>query len=597
MRFLRCLFIFAAFLLPGVSFALDHVVLQLKWRHQFQFAGYYAAIAQGYYRDAGLEVELREAVPGKDPLEEVVDGHAQYGVGTSNVILARAEGKPVVVLAVIYQHSPFVLMASKESGIKDIQDLADKPIMMEPDAAELIAYFDNEGVKSSRLHLIPHSFDVHDLINGKAAAMSAYSTDEPFHMKAAGAEYEVFTPRAGGIDFYGDNLFTTEGEIAAHPDRVRAFLKASLQGWVYAMSHRDEMVDLIERDYNRGKTPEQLRFEADETAKLVHPELIELGYINPGRWHNIAHTYEHLGMLPKDFSLNGFLYDTKPHLDLRWLYWTGGVILAIVLASAGWTLSTWNLNRKLRREITAREQAEARAHAESAAKEHFYAVLAHEVRAPLSGIISALWLYEKTSSPEEKRDFIKTSEDSATNLLSMVDHILEHSKIESGHVEIVPVSVDVVGFLDEIIALFRAVAATKELSLVCEIAPNVPATIITDPVRLRQILSNLLANALKFTKQGEVKLSVTVPNASCIVFQVRDTGAGIAAEKIARIFEPYAQADSTVSGQYGGTGLGLSISSRLAHLLGGDISVASQLGQGSTFSVTLPVAPGSSLPS
>lgn len=312
--------------------ALDKVVLQLKWRHQFQFAGYYAAIAQGYYRDAGLEVELREAQPGHDPLDEVVEGNAQYGVGTSNVILARAEGKPVVVLAVIYQHSPFVLLISEDSGFKDIHDLADQPIMMEPDAAELLAYFQSEGVDPKKLHLLPHSFDVQDLLNKKAAAMSAYSTDEPYHMRSAGEEYLVFTPRASGIDFYGDNLFTTEQEIEKHPERVQAFLKASLKGWEYAMAHREEIIDLILRDYNRGKTREQLRFEAEETAKLVHPELIELGYINPGRWRDIARTYEEVGMLPADFSLKGFLYERALRLDLRWLYWVGGGFLLIAWA-------------------------------------------------------------------------------------------------------------------------------------------------------------------------------------------------------------------------------------------------------------------------
>ena len=134
--------------------ALETVSLQLKWSHAFQFAGYYAALEQGYYREAGLDVRLLEAGPGLDPLESVLSGQAQYGVGTSSLLLARAAGQPVVVLAVVFQHSPLVLVARQDltrPGTQGIHDLVGKRVMIEPQSDELVAYLKQEGINLDRL--------------------------------------------------------------------------------------------------------------------------------------------------------------------------------------------------------------------------------------------------------------------------------------------------------------------------------------------------------------------------------------------------------------------------------------------------------------
>lgn len=586
---LGIVFFLGLFATSGQVRANEKVVLQLKWRHQFQFAGYYAAVAQGYYREAGLDVEIREAVPGEDPLPEVMAGKAQFGVGTSNVILARAHGEPVVVLAVIYQHSPFVLMASADSGVQDIHEMAKRPIEMEPDAAELLAYFESEGVDPKTLQLRPHTFGVENLIAGQVGSMSAYATDEPFYMKQAGRDYLVFTPRAGGIDFYGDNLYTTERELREHPERVRKFVEASLRGWEYAMEHPEEIIDLILRDYSRGKTRAQLEFEAAETAKLVHPELIELGYINPGRWRDIASTYAKLGMMPKDFSLKGFLYERNPGVSYETMLRIGIGTAAVAVVSLIGAAIMWYYNRKLRREVRAREVAEAQAREENQAKTHFYALLAHEVRTPLAGISSALSLYRDLPTTDEKQEMVEISRTSADHLLHMVDEILDHAKLEAGRMAVAPSRVDVAELLHEVTGLFQATARQKGISLESEILPGAPAVVTTDPMRLRQILSNLISNAIKFTPAGRVRVTAGAPTTpgDAIVLSVEDTGPGIPAGQVTRIFEPYTQGDATVARAHGGTGLGLSISRQLAHLLGGDITVESEVGKGSVFRVRI----------
>lgn len=340
--------LFAALLAMAAApaaLALDSVVLQLNWKHQFQFAGYYAAIEMGYYRAAGLEVTLAEAEETRDPVAAVLEGKAQFGVAASELALLRGQGKPVVALATILQHSPLAVLARRASGIDTLHDLVGKRIMLMPHEAELFAYLRQEGVPLDKLIQLPHSFNPEDLIQGRVDAVSGYVTDEPFLLQQAGTQYSRFTPRASGIDFYGDTLFTAEQELKAHPDRARAFREASLRGWQYAMLHPDEIADLILARYAKRHSRPHLLFEAAEMRRLMQPELIEIGHMNPGRWRRIAETYAELGMLPADFSLDGFLYDPSPRRDLGWLYrgLAGGLLLTVIIFRYFW------LSRMLRK--------------------------------------------------------------------------------------------------------------------------------------------------------------------------------------------------------------------------------------------------------
>ena len=329
--------------LPPTAHALDAVTLQLKWSHAFQFAGYYTAKEKGYYSEAGLSVAIQEAHPGDDPLENVLDGKAQYGVGNSSLLLARNAGHPVVVLAAIFQHSPVVLIARSREPAQGIHDMAGKRLMIEPQSDELLAYLKQEGIPLASIVRVQHSFKPQDLIDGKVDAISAYVTNEPYFLDRAGFAYHTYTPRSAGIDFYGDNLFTTEQELRNHPARVKAFREATLRGWQYAMAHPEEIADLILAKYSQQHAREFYLFEAKRMAPLFRTDLIEIGYMNPGRWHHIADTYADLGLLPKNFSLDGFIYNAKSERDLTWLY-LAGLLLAIVSPV---TLYIHRINRRL----------------------------------------------------------------------------------------------------------------------------------------------------------------------------------------------------------------------------------------------------------
>ncbi len=359
---LRCLAtgLLCAVLAPfsATVHALDAVTLQLKWTHAFQFAGYYAARHKGYYREAGLEVRIAEAPPGTDPVRVVLDGEAEFGVGTSALLLQRRAGKPVVALAVIFQHSPYALIARQLGPAQTIHDLVGKRVMLEPQADELLAYLKAEGIPLDLVRQIAHSYDTQDLIGGRTDAIAAYVTHQPYYLDRAGVPYQIYTPRSAGIDFYGDNLFTTEGQLKDHPGRVEAFRAASLRGWQYALDHPEEIVDLILAEYTQRHSREYLLFEARKMQALIRPELIEVGYMYAGRWRHMAETYADIGMLPRDFPLDGFLYDPHPKVDLGWLYRSLAIAVALLAVLGAIAAYVQRNNRRLARSLRQRELAE-----------------------------------------------------------------------------------------------------------------------------------------------------------------------------------------------------------------------------------------------
>jgi len=225
-------------------------------------------------------------------------------------------------------------------------------------------------------------------------------------------------------------------------------------------------------------------------------------------------------------------------------------------------------------------------------KSDFLANMSHELRTPLNSLLILSKLLSDNPDgnlSSEQVKFAQTIASSGNDLLTLINDILDLSKIEAGHIEVRPETVSVQRLVSDLRQLFQPVADERRLAFEIEIAPACPAAFETDRQRLEQILKNLLSNAFKFTEKGGVTLAIK-PAAGGLAFGVRDTGIGIAREQQESIFEAFRQADGTISRRYGGTGLGLSISRELSRLLGGAIGLESQAGQGSTFTVTLPVA-------
>ncbi len=286
----------------------DKLILQLNNKHRFQFAGYYAALHKGYYKDAGLDVTILESNLIDDPMEPVLSGKADYGVGNSDLLLYHNKGYQPVLLAVFFQHSPLALIARDESGINTPSDLIGKKIVLEQNSNEIKAWLNRINIKNSNATIAIDKYDIRKLLDKQIDAMGIYSTFEPFILQKLGVKYKLFSPMDNGIDFYGDNLFTTKHEITAHPARAAAFREASIKGWEYALSHKNEIAELIHRKYAPNIDIEILKQEAEAVAKLIDTNRSELGRYKEGRWRHIADTYAELGLLPQSFKLDGFFH-------------------------------------------------------------------------------------------------------------------------------------------------------------------------------------------------------------------------------------------------------------------------------------------------
>ena len=252
----------------------------------------------------------------------------------------------------------------------------------------------------------------------------------------------------------------------------------------------------------------------------------------------------------------------------------------------------------LYRDITALKDREAAlagakeaAEAANQSKSTFLATMSHEIRTPMNGVLGMMEVLERQGLNEAQRRSVATMRDSAQSLLRIIDDLLDFSKIEAGKIEMEETAFSLSGLIDGSIDTFRPQAVAKGLKLDAAIAAGSNDALIGDPTRVRQILFNLLANAIKFTEKGAVTVrAATAPlgqGATGVTLAVADTGIGLTEEQRARLFQPFAQADSSTTRRFGGTGLGLSIVRRLAELMGGDVKVESNSGAGSTFTVTL----------
>ena len=297
---------------------------------------------------------------------------------------------------------------------------------------------------------------------------------------------------------------------------------------------------------------------------------------------------------------------TAPSLPLLRLYtiaiWVGPLAVLTALAEEGWPILTVTIlyngflhvqGRRAHDEYRsgveregALENASRVAQEASAAKDRFLANMSHEIRTPMNGILGSLALALEGRMDDELRSFLEVARDSATSLQRLLDDLLDLSKVESGHLQVERIGFDLPSLCVSVGNLWRATAEQKGVELLVEVDAGAPRYVLGDPTRLRQVLSNLLGNAAKFTQQGYVRLEVGLA-AGHVTFAVHDTGVGIPIEKQAQIFDAFVQADPGTTRRFGGTGLGLAISRQLVRLMGGDILVESEVARGSCFRFNL----------
>ena len=714
---------------------LESLTVQLKWQPQFQFAGYYAALEYGFFREEGLDVSLLPGGSDIAPLTEVLEGRADYAIEAGELVYYRLQGKPVVALASIFQHSPAMLMTEGTAGLRTPHDLAHKRIGMQVGGqpiVEIAAMFVNEGVALDALALQPNRPGMEALLFGQVDAEYGYMTSEPFFNTQAGHDIHYIQPITYGVDFYGDTLFTSERHLQEHPAQVAALRRAVVRGWQYALENPDDMISVLLKRYPQLNR-EALQFEAVRIHDLVKPDIVKIGHMNSERWRRMADTFIKLGMVNDTSQLDGFLYDPDQKPDYRWLWWIlGGFGMVALLGFIGsgvvawvngrlqekntllqqsvaaqqaserllqdsqrslqnlighlpgmayrchndadWTMEfvsegcealtgyppewliasqrlTWTrlIHPDDRAEVTATvvkasaarhlfqlsyriqhrsgewrwvweqghcvaydaageplileglimditaqvdvqqklQQAKEQADAATRAKSIFLANISHEIRTPLNAVTGLAQLLQQESLQGKQREYAQQLHSSSKLLLGIVEDVMDFSCIEAGEVVLRLVPFNMQGILQSIRHIVQDTIADKGLAFTMDVQDDIPAVLIGDPLRLSQVLNNLLINAVKFTNKGGVSLHVGLQAHMAakvrLQFSVRDTGIGIPANQRESLFEPFVRIDAGEYEAVKGAGLGLSISRHLVELMGGAISVESIPGVGSEF--------------
>jgi len=284
---------------------LQPIILQLRWTHNAQFAGFYAADQNGYYAEEGLQVSFVEGGAEVDLFKGVLEGTAQFGIhGADALLAARAQGKPVQAVAVIYRRSPTVFIALARSGIERPQDLVGQTIQVGSGSGHIVlhAMLGRLGIDLEQVTEVPLTGDLDPLLSGEVQVISGFLMDQPLRIEAAGEKANLIYPDDYGIHFYGDTLWTTDEFADANPDVVGRFLRASLQGWAWA----------VENPIEAGRRVGQYRPEAEldqEAAKmtasipLVNTGEDYIGWMRPELWSGIEAALRQQGVLTSPLDI------------------------------------------------------------------------------------------------------------------------------------------------------------------------------------------------------------------------------------------------------------------------------------------------------
>ena len=574
---------------------LQKVVLQLDWLNQFQFAGFDVAKELGYYKDAGIDVEIKDFTPNTDTLTIIQNKKADFALGHSSILTSKTNCKKIVALGAIFQESPMILLTRDDTGINSIKDLKNKRIMLTSDAkdmASITAMLFSNGLTDKDVHVIPHSFNLDDLINKKTDAMASYISNEPIIMTDRGIGYKVFNPEDYGFNFYGDLLFTSSKFIKNNPRLTKDFYDASIRGWEYAFNNIPKTAELIYEHYNtQHKTLLELIKEGEVLRKMAYSKDGTIGHLDKDKLSDIIKVYKVLGMTTNDIDLDKFIYEYNhpKRLALQLSYadiWLIAVIFILLVASLNFIFLFISLRKKwihtqshlkemidIQKEKIDKQNKIIIVQSKIVATGEMLNNIAHQWRQPLNIISLSIAKMETSllfNNEINKEDFLKTSNDinRQTQYLSQtIDDFRNYfnSNIEnhiSFHLK------DVIKKINEL------TGAVFKINNINSIVTVKDCVIINNENLLIQALLNIYNNAKDSIIERKAADRYFFVDAKCdesnIVITLKDSGGGIKNDIIDKIFDPY----FTTKHPSKGTGLGLYITyAIITQHLKGTISV------------------------
>ena len=360
--------------------ALQPVVLQLRWDNQFQFAGYFAANWQGFYRDEGLEVEIRPALTADGKIlsapQEVATGRAQFGIGAADILMARDQGADLRVAATIFQQSAARFYLKETTSFTSLADLLHLRVARRVDDlidVEFQAMLRSEGIDPDLVTPYPHQPGIDHLVTDQAQVIPGYNMTIPYYAAQADVALKEIAPASYGVDFYGDSIFTSGALIDRDPELAERFVRASLRGWEYALQHPEEVADGIATQFERIDRAEDVdafnRFQIDAVRRLTLHPIIDLGHTNPYRWEKMNEMLLDLELVSHTLDVGSFIFDPQRVQALQeqrirtYLLWGTAIALTALLLAVGWLFTLRRLvhqrTRALEDELYRREHAEA----------------------------------------------------------------------------------------------------------------------------------------------------------------------------------------------------------------------------------------------
>lgn len=571
---------------------LRKVTLQLKWLHQFQFAGYYAAIEKGFYAAEGLDVKLLEYDENSRSADAVFDGRAEFGVSNTDVILMKDKGRDPVVLAAIFQHSPLVLVASLKAGITHVHHLKGKKIAIEDYEGGLLTYLASEGLPANSFTRIKHNYSIEDLLTGKVDATTVYITDELYELDKAGFKYTLFNGRSANIDFYGDVLYTSGRLMEEDPELVEKFRRASVKGWRYAMANSDEIIDIILAKYSKRKTRDHLKFEASQMRDHLLTDVVEPGYFSRGRWESILDTYKKAKLASEYLTIEGMLYtDYTEGPPLPWgIILTGGSILLV-----SWVVFfvLYRSRRKYIAELATNQKLAAEMAMLNAEKDKFFSIIAHDLKNPFMGLLNLTTMLEEeldSLTRDEVMEMAGHLRVISEQTYILLTELLDWARIKRGQMDFAPEAVDIQELAADKLSMVKSQADAKGITLNLTVTSN-PA-LHGDRQMIGSVLLNLLTNAIKFTKKGgTVELSAE-EGTGMVDIHVKDSGIGIPHGILHGLFSIEEKTGRSGTEGESSTGLGLLLCKEFVEKHGGTIGVTSTEGKGSDFHISIPAGVG-----